>query len=243
MNRVAACGVDGVRAVGARARAVWQVVKMHHAPRSYSSKAGEGQDWYRNEASRRGLVQATVSEDVTDYANFHEPVGRLCNHLPSRAEEVAVLSLSDEQLHAYQQDGYVGNVRVLTEEQCDLLLDELQTLVDPQHPHPGHGFFHEYHANQSGDPNNVLLHALGHWRITPGFHDLVFMPSITVPGSQLILGGSKPPAALRFWHDQLFCKVRERERDQERERERERGRETEREKEGETKRERERERG
>src|SRR5256885_674880 len=46
----------------------------------------------------------------------------------------------------------------------------------------------------------VLFHALGAWRITPGFHDLLWNPAFTVPASQL-LGG-----AVRFWHDQLFCK-------------------------------------
>ena len=30
------------------------------------------------------------------------------------------------------------------------------------------------------DPNNVLLHALCHWRMTPAFHDLCFLPSIAV---------------------------------------------------------------
>ena len=39
---------------------------------------------------------------------------------------------------------------------------------------------HEWHTNQSGDPDNVLLHALGHWRLTALFHDLVFLPSISV---------------------------------------------------------------
>jgi ectoine hydroxylase-related dioxygenase (phytanoyl-CoA dioxygenase family) len=45
-----------------------------------------------------------------------------------------------------------------------------------------------------------LFHALGAWRIKPGFHDLLWHPAFTVPASQL-LGG-----AVRFWHDQLFCK-------------------------------------
>jgi ectoine hydroxylase-related dioxygenase (phytanoyl-CoA dioxygenase family) len=46
----------------------------------------------------------------------------------------------------------------------------------------------------------VLFHALGAWRIRPGFHDLLWNPAVVVPASQL-LGG-----AVRFWHDQLFCK-------------------------------------
>jgi len=46
----------------------------------------------------------------------------------------------------------------------------------------------------------VLFHALGAWRLRPGFHNLLWHPALTVPASQL-LGGS-----VRFWHDQLFCK-------------------------------------
>ena len=41
---------------------------------------------------------------------------------------------------------------------------------------------------------------MGAWRITPGFHDLLWHPAFTVPASQLFGG------AVRFWHDQLFCK-------------------------------------
>jgi hypothetical protein len=48
----------------------------------------------------------------------------------------------------------------------------------------------------------VLFHALGAWRITPGFHDLLWSPGFTVPASQLLAG------SVRFWHDQLFCKPR-----------------------------------
>uniref|UniRef100_A0A1X7T8N7 Fibronectin type-III domain-containing protein n=1 Tax=Amphimedon queenslandica TaxID=400682 RepID=A0A1X7T8N7_AMPQE len=73
--------------------------------------------------------------------------------------------------------------------------------------HPGHGLFYEFHRNQSGLSDNVLLHALGQWRITKAFHDICFLPQISVPSSQLIdpdnKGGQVP---IRLWHDQLFSK-------------------------------------
>jgi len=53
-------------------------------------------------------------------------------------------------------------------------------LQDPDRLHPGHGLFFEFHRNQGGDPNNVLLHALGQWRITAAFHDVCFLPAISV---------------------------------------------------------------
>ena len=46
--------------------------------------------------------------------------------------------------------------------------------------HPGMEMLYEYHSNQSGDPDNVLMHALGHWRLTKHFHDIVFLPQVLV---------------------------------------------------------------
>ena len=51
---------------------------------------------------------------------------------------------------------------------------------DANKRHPGHDMLYEYHSNQSGDPDNVLVHCLGHWRLTQLFHDLVFHPKIVV---------------------------------------------------------------
>jgi ectoine hydroxylase-related dioxygenase (phytanoyl-CoA dioxygenase family) len=64
-----------------------------------------------------------------------------------------------------------------------------------------HHLFYEFHSNESANPNAVLFHSLGHWRITPGFHDVLWNPAFVVAASQLL--GNK---AVRFWHDQLFCK-------------------------------------
>lgn len=106
--------------------------------------------------------------------------------------------LTPEQLDFYEEFGYVAGIKVLSDEQCDWLCDELSELSDPLHD--GHELWHEYHSNESADPRSVLFHALGAWRIKPGFHDALWNPAFYVPASQL-LGG-----AVRFWHDQLFCK-------------------------------------
>jgi ectoine hydroxylase-related dioxygenase (phytanoyl-CoA dioxygenase family) len=66
--------------------------------------------------------------------------------------------------------------------------------------HSANHLFHEYHSNESKDPDAVLFHALGAWRTAPGFHDVLWSPGFLAPASQL-LGGP-----VRFWHDQLFCK-------------------------------------
>ena len=87
---------------------------------------------------------------------------------------------------------------MLNAEQIETLRDELAALIDSNHP--GHQLFYEFHSNESHDPATVLFHALGAWRITAGFHDLLWNAAFLLPASQLIQG------AVRFWHDQLFCK-------------------------------------
>ena len=108
--------------------------------------------------------------------------------------------LEDAQITSFHENGFLKGVPVLTHEQVDRLRDELEPLLDPSHPANVLGLFHEYHANESADPDRVLVHALGAWRITPAFHDLVWNLAAVVPASQL-LGG-----AVRLWHDQLFVK-------------------------------------
>jgi ectoine hydroxylase-related dioxygenase (phytanoyl-CoA dioxygenase family) len=106
--------------------------------------------------------------------------------------------LRDDQVEAFHQHGFIAPVRMLDDAQADALRESLADLMDPAHP--GHALFYEFHSNESPDPSKVLFHALGAWRISPAFHDLLWNPAFLVPASQL-LGGS-----VRFWHDQLFCK-------------------------------------
>lgn len=134
---------------------------------------------------------------VADLAPRHELVSDLFE-LPQRRDAWRGFQLSAEQVAFFHEQGYVSGIRVLDEAQCDRLCEELEALVDPAHP--GHELFYEFHSNESSTPDTVLLHALGAWRIAPGFHDLLWHPAITVPAAQLLEG----PA--RFWHDQLFCK-------------------------------------
>ncbi len=134
---------------------------------------------------------------VEDLSEYHEPV-RDFLRLPASAEEWARYRLSDEQVEFFHEHGYLKGIRMLDEEQVEVLRGELSQIMEPEHP--GRGLWYEYHSNESKDPDTVLFHALGAWRIAPGFHDLLWNPRFTVPASQL-LGG-----AVRLWHDQLFCK-------------------------------------
>jgi hypothetical protein len=134
---------------------------------------------------------------IEDLSAHHHPLTNLFPQ-PASREEWERYRLSDEQVGFYREHGYLAGVRVLTEAQVGVLRDELRELIQPLHP--AHDLFYEYHSNESSDPAKILFHALGAWRISPAFHDLLWSPSFTVPASQLLDG------AVRFWHDQLFCK-------------------------------------
>jgi ectoine hydroxylase-related dioxygenase (phytanoyl-CoA dioxygenase family) len=132
-----------------------------------------------------------------DLATSHQLVGNLFA-LPQSREDWEQYRLTDEQIEFYRKNGYLAGVRLLSDAQVDALREELAGLMDPGHP--GHHLFYEFHSNESADKSKILFHALGAWRITPGFHDILWNPAFTIPASQL-LGGP-----VRFWHDQLFCK-------------------------------------
>jgi ectoine hydroxylase-related dioxygenase (phytanoyl-CoA dioxygenase family) len=122
-------------------------------------------------------------------------------HAPCRTEYTSDFEryrLTSDQVQGFHENGYCAGVRMLDDEQVARLRAELADLTNPSYP--GNQLFHEYHSNESKNPDTVLFHALGAWRIKPAFHDLLWNPAFVVPASQL-LGG-----AVRFWHDQLFCK-------------------------------------
>lgn len=134
---------------------------------------------------------------VEDLSQYHHPIGNFIA-LPSSRLEWEQYRLSAEQVRFFKEMGYLQGIRMLSDAQVDALRAELAGLMDPAHP--GHRLFYEFHSDESQDPNTVLFHALGAWRIQPGFHDLLWNPRFTVAASQLLNG------AVRFWHDQLFCK-------------------------------------
>lgn len=133
---------------------------------------------------------------VDDLSLHSGPITPLFPPMPDREDNP--YRLTQEQVAHYHEFGFVSGMKALTEEQADQLVKELGPIMDPAHP--GNGLFHEFHTNESNDPNKVLFHALGAWRISPAFHDLLWNPAIAVPASQLVGG------PVHFWHDQLFCK-------------------------------------
>jgi ectoine hydroxylase-related dioxygenase (phytanoyl-CoA dioxygenase family) len=131
---------------------------------------------------------------VEDLSRYHHAVSELFPQLNGLSR----YQLTDDQVRFYEENGYLAGVKMLDEEQLNALREELAALVDPAHP--GHELFYEFNANESADPQQILFHALGAWRIKPGLHDVLWHPAFVVPAAQL-LGG-----AVRFWHDQIFYK-------------------------------------
>ncbi|SRR5436190_11648341 len=134
---------------------------------------------------------------MRDLSTVHHPLNAVLDQPIGRSESYRY-RLSADQLEFYHENGYVAGVPMLDDEQVDNLRKELAELVNESHP--GRHLFYEYNSNESADPVKILFHALGAWRISPGFHDLLWNPRLLVPASQL-LGG-----AVRFWHDQIFYK-------------------------------------
>jgi ectoine hydroxylase-related dioxygenase (phytanoyl-CoA dioxygenase family) len=134
---------------------------------------------------------------MSDLSRCHRPVSGLFDP-QHRQQDREAFRLEAGQLAFFREHGYVAGIRVLEEQQAEHLRNELETFF--QEDHAGFEYWHEYHRNESADPGHVLFHALGAWRLRPGFHDLLWNPAVTIPASQLLEG------PVRFWHDQLFCK-------------------------------------
>ena len=133
-----------------------------------------------------------------DLANYHELVSDLFKW-PQNLEEWDQYKLSEDQLEFYKEFGYLSGIKLLDEQQNDVLVKELEEIINPNHP--GHDLFYEFHSNESSKSEDILFHSLGHWRIEKGFHDVLWNPAFIMAATQLL--GNK---SVRFWHDQLFCK-------------------------------------
>ena len=131
-------------------------------------------------------------------------------------------ALSKWQVDSYLDDGFIEQVPILSQDQVSVLSKDYNYFIASHSDKDVQSLFHEYHSNETHDPDNVLFHCLGHWRITEAFHDLIFHPKVTIPVAQLLYATYcrdtsnnnnnnnnsfiNPQIRIRFWHDQLFGK-------------------------------------
>ncbi len=129
-----------------------------------------------------------------DLSETHSPLSDLL----VQADADLSVGLDPEQIRAFEADGFISKIPVLSASQIAILRAEIGVLMEPDLASDPR--WYEYRINESSDPATVLFHALGAWRVSPAFHDLLFLPTIVRVAEQL-LGGP-----VRFWHDQLFVK-------------------------------------
>ena len=140
---------------------------------------------FRREITRVNIDLSTISEPI--------------RHAPNPADvNPQHFRLSENQVESYHELGFVIGNSSLPDEFVDLLCNDLDSLVSPENVN--NPLWHECHLNECDNGTDVLFHALGAWRISESFHDLLWQPAITIPATQLL------DSDVRFWHDQLFYK-------------------------------------
>ncbi|HKO79433.1 MAG TPA: phytanoyl-CoA dioxygenase family protein [Chitinophagaceae bacterium] len=138
-----------------------------------------------------------LSTSTQDLSNYSSPIADLFEQ-PKTAKEWEQYMLSAEQVASFQEYGFVSGIKILTDEQVSILNEELVKLQSVNEEEKK--LFYHYESNEAEDPDKILFHAIGGWRLTPGFHDLIWSPAYRMATYQL-LGQS-----FRLFHDQLFCK-------------------------------------
>lgn len=129
-----------------------------------------------------------------DLSQFHHQLSARFASKTAHASDV----LTSDQVSFFEEYGYLAGVDLLDGVQVEMLRGDLAAIMQPEMS--GDPRFYEYNLNESADPSKVLFHALGAWRVSRAFHDLIFLPRLAACFRQLLRG--QP----RFWHDQVFVK-------------------------------------
>lgn len=134
---------------------------------------------------------------MRDLGRIHRPITGLVTP-PRTPEEWEPFVLSEDQVAAFERDGFLRGVPVLSPDHVGALTRELDEISRPGHD--GVQLFYEYNLNESKEPRQVLFHALGAWRVRPAFHDVLWNPAFLMAAFQLLGTG------VRLFHDQVFAK-------------------------------------
>eukprot|EP00931_Biecheleriopsis_adriatica_P089621 TRINITY_DN63716_c0_g1_i1.p1 TRINITY_DN63716_c0_g1~~TRINITY_DN63716_c0_g1_i1.p1 ORF type:complete len:366 (+),score=39.73 TRINITY_DN63716_c0_g1_i1:194-1291(+) len=146
----------------------------------------------------RSPLRQQHEQRSSDFTNFHEPLTNLFEK-PVTVEGWTKYAISEEQIAQFNRDGYLPCVRILSDEQIEVLRSELETLYDRNHPRSDLWYAFDCIA-PTDDPRERVFNSLGAWRLSPGFHDICWSPAFRMAALQIM--GSR----FRLLHDQLFCK-------------------------------------
>lgn len=127
---------------------------------------------------------------TTDLSEFHHPID-------ITIEDRSLPVLSNDAVEFFSENGFVLGGQAVGAERLDRLRRDLAEMMSDNFE-PDQRFY-EFHSNEA-ESGGVLFHALGAWRVSPAFHDLVFHSPI-VEAAETLLGGP-----VRLWHDQIFAK-------------------------------------
>lgn len=107
--------------------------------------------------------------------------------------------LSDALLHAFDRDGFVGPIDVLTADETANVRDAVASVIADLDRHRDR--LYEVEHAFAERPGEVVCHFLGGFRVHPALRRLVFEPRLVAPCAALL-----DVDRLRFWHDQVFAK-------------------------------------
>ncbi|HMT06762.1 MAG TPA: phytanoyl-CoA dioxygenase family protein [Pyrinomonadaceae bacterium] len=130
------------------------------------------------------VVQTADLSEIHDFIDHH-----LCDDYH--------VVLSEDAADLFAENGFVLGGKAIGDEMLGRLRTDLSEMLSPDFAADSR--FYEFHTNESVS-GDVLFHALGAWRVSPSFHDLIFHSPI-VKAAETLLGGP-----VRLWHDQIFAK-------------------------------------
>jgi hypothetical protein len=93
-----------------------------------SAQAAQEKELYQNEEHRKGAVNVPIPDGFRDLSLDHHPLGYLC-HPVQDPKNWLKYRLTQEQVDQYWRDGYLTNIRVLSDDDCDLILKDYEIFL------------------------------------------------------------------------------------------------------------------